>query len=165
MFKGKGTCTKLNPPKGIKYHWAPKGSYPLEQMLATISNLPNRHHIVTKKNYCIFVLDDYSVHILPQVKDALLKRGYVYVGIGGGVTGDIQIKDTDIHAPLKRKYRQLEQELMIKQLQSDAKEIPQPTRDDIMSMLVKVWKVLMLISKDATKHFGSHVHSMGVKIT
>ena len=135
VFKGKGT--KLNPPRGIKYHWAPKGSYRLEQMLATISNLPNRHHIFTMKNCCIHVLDDYSVHIMPQVKDALLKRGYVYVGICGGVAGDIQINDTDIHAPFKRKYRQLEQELMIKQLQSDAKKIPQPTRDDMMSMLVK----------------------------
>ena len=137
VFKGKGTRIKLNPPDGIKYHWAPKGSYRLEQMLATISNLPNRHHIFTMKHYCIYVLDDYSVHIMPEVKEALLKRGYVYIGIGGGITGDIQINDTDIHAPLKRAYQQLEQELMIKQLQSDPKKIPQPSRDDMMRMLVE----------------------------
>ena len=106
-------------------------------MLATISNLPNRHHIFTMKNYCIYVLDDYSVHIMPQVKDALLQRVYVCVGIGGGVTGDVHINDTDINASLKRKYRQLEQELMIMQIQYDSKKIPQPTRDDMMSMLVK----------------------------
>ena len=106
-------------------------------MLATISNLPNRHHIFTMKHYCIYALDDYSVHIMPGVKEALLKRGYVYIGISGGITGDIQINDTDIHTPLKRAYRQLEQELMIKQLQSDPKKIPQPNRDDMMRMLVE----------------------------
>ena len=40
VFKGKGTRNTLQPPEGIKYNWAPKGSYPLEQMLYTISNLP-----------------------------------------------------------------------------------------------------------------------------
>ena len=137
VFKGKGTRTCLKPPDGIKYHWAPKGSYRLEQMLATIANLPNRHHIFTMNKYCIYVLDDYSVHIMPEVKAALLKKGYVYIGIGGGITGDIQINDTDIHAPLKKKYRELEQELMICQLRADPKKIPQPSRDDMMKMLVE----------------------------
>ena len=76
VFKGKGTRTKLQPPAGIKYHWAPKGSYRLEQMLATVSNLPNRYNPFTIKNFGIYVLDDYSVHLMPEVKSALLKRGY-----------------------------------------------------------------------------------------
>ena len=62
------------------------------------------------------MLDDCSVHLMPEVKSALLKRGYILVGIGGGVTGDIQINNTDIHSPLKKKYRELEQELMIASL-------------------------------------------------
>ena len=41
----------------------------------------------------------------------------------------------DIHAPSKTEYRKLEQELMINQLQSDPKKIPQPTRDDMVRML------------------------------
>ena len=41
VFKGKGTRTKLDPLDGIKFNWAPKGSYYLDQMLKTISNLPN----------------------------------------------------------------------------------------------------------------------------
>ena len=45
----------------------------------------------TPKQYAIYVLDDYSVHLLQEVKEALMKRGYVYVGIGGGITGDIQV--------------------------------------------------------------------------
>ena len=50
VFKGKGTRIKLNHPDGIKCHWALKGSYRLEQMLAKISNLPNRHHIFKMKH-------------------------------------------------------------------------------------------------------------------
>ena len=60
-------------------------------------------------------MDDYSVHLLPEIRQALLKKGYVLVGIGGGITGDVQINETDMHAPLKSKYRELEAELMIEQ--------------------------------------------------
>ena len=104
-------------------------------MLYTISNLPNRYNIFTPKNYAIYVLDDYSVHIMPEIKEALLKRGYVPVIIGGGVTGEIQINDTDLHSPLKAKYRELEQLLMIDRLKSNSKQIPLPSRDDMMRML------------------------------
>ena len=37
------------------------------------------------------MLDDYNVHLLPEVKEALLKPGYVYAGIGGGITGAIRV--------------------------------------------------------------------------
>ena len=132
VFKGKGTRTSLQPPDGIKYNWAPKGSYPLEMMLYTISNLPSRYNIFTPKNRTIYVLDNYSVHIMLEIREALIKRGYVPVIIGGGVNGYIQINDTDLHSPLKAKYRKLEQLLMIDQLKANPKKIPQPSRDDMM---------------------------------
>ena len=66
-------------------------------MLNTLANLPNRHNIFTHQN----VLNDYSVHIMPEIKAALLKKGYIFVRTGGGVTGGIQIKNTDFHSPLK----------------------------------------------------------------
>ena len=74
---------------------------------------------------------------MPEVKVALLKRGYILVGIGGDVTGDIQINDTDIHSPLKKKYRELKQQPMIAQLRSDPTKIPQPSRNEMMRMLVE----------------------------
>ena len=144
VFKGKGSRlnSKMNPPEGVKFYWAPKGSYRLEQMLKTISNLPDRYNIFTAKNYCIYVLDDYSVHCMPEIKESLLKRGYIYVGIGGGITGDIQINDTDAHAPLKKKYREEEMELMLQQLRHDKSKIPSPSREEMMSMLCKSWESL-----------------------
>ena len=101
MFKGKGNRIKLNPPQDAKFQWAPKGSYRLEHMLNTIANLPNRHNIFTHQNYGIYVLNDYSVHNMPEIKAALLKKGYFFVRIGGGITGGIQINDTDFNSPLK----------------------------------------------------------------
>ena len=91
MFKGKGSRTILHPPIGVKYNWASQGLYRLQQMLYIILNLPNRFNIFTSKNYGIYVLDDYSLHIMPEIKEALLKKGYAPVIIGGGVTGDIQV--------------------------------------------------------------------------
>ena len=69
-----------------------------------------------------------SVHIMPEVTEGFLKRRYVPIIIGGGVTGDIQIYDTDIHRPLKERYRALEQQLIIDQLKADPKRIPQPSK-------------------------------------
>lgn len=46
---------------------------------------------------------------MPKIKEPLLKKDYVPVIIGGGVTGDIQVNDTNLHAPLKAKYREQEQ--------------------------------------------------------
>ena len=63
----------------------------------------------TPKNYAIYVLDDYSVHLLPEVKEALLKHGFIFVGTGNGITGDVQVNDTDLNSELKREYRKREQ--------------------------------------------------------
>lgn len=46
--------------------------------------------IFIPKNYAIYVSDDYSVHIMPNIKEVLLKRNYIAVITDGGVTGDSQ---------------------------------------------------------------------------
>lgn len=88
-------------------------------MLGTIKNLPNRSNPFMKKEYVIYVLDDYAVHLMPEIRKALLDRGYILVIIGGGVTGDIQINDTNLHGPLKAKYRELEMSLNLKKLEDN----------------------------------------------
>ena len=55
VFKGKGTRTKVNAPENMHYQWARKGSYHLEEMLKTISHLPNHFNMFTPKNYAIYV--------------------------------------------------------------------------------------------------------------
>ena len=49
-FKGCVSQTQVNSLQGMKYKWAPKRSYRLEQMLGTILNLPNRHNIFIMNN-------------------------------------------------------------------------------------------------------------------
>ena len=72
------------------------------------------------------------MYLMPEVKEAFSKRGYVPRIIGGGIPGDIQINDRDIHQSLKEKYQSLEQQLIIDQLKADPKRIPLPSRDGIM---------------------------------
>ena len=87
VFKGTGKRPpKLSPPEGISYQWAVKGSYRLEQLLETIKRLPNRFNIFSHANFAIYVLDDYAVHLMPQVRKAFWERGYILVIIVGGVT-------------------------------------------------------------------------------
>ena len=77
----------------MHYQWAPKVSYRIEQIVGVIDKLLNRFNLFTEKSFAIYVLDDYSVHLMPQVPQALFKKGYVLVVIGGGITGNIQIND------------------------------------------------------------------------
>ena len=48
-------------------------------MLKTISNLPNRFNPFTQKDFAIYVLDDYAVHLMPEIQKAYYQRGYVLV--------------------------------------------------------------------------------------
>ena len=47
VFKGKGTRTKVSIPDSVQYQWSPSGSYRIDQMLETISHLPNRYNPFT----------------------------------------------------------------------------------------------------------------------
>jgi hypothetical protein len=140
VFKGKGTRTQLEKPEGMQVQWAPKGSYRLETMIGTVSHLKNRKNLFTHQNYAVYILDDYSVHITPEVRDAMLQRGYILICIGGGVTGDIQVNDTHVHHQLKKHYRQYEAQLMIDQLTANPGKIPNPSKNEMMDMVAKSWQ-------------------------
>ena len=62
-FKGKGTRTKLNPSIGIKFQWFDSGSNRIG-----IDRLKwyksNRYNTFTYKNFAIYALDVYSVHLM-----------------------------------------------------------------------------------------------------
>ncbi len=152
VFKGKGTKTKLQVPAGMHAQWAPKGSYRLENMLETIKHLPNLANPFSCKDYAVYVLDDYSVHITQEVRRALLARGYILVCIGGGITGDIQVNDTHIHHKLKSAYRSLETKLMLEKLEQDPSKVPSPNRDDMMRLVDQSWESLDVDTTSALKN-------------
>ena len=72
VFKGKGIRCMLYPPDGIKFYRAPMGYYRLDQMLKTIGICQHKFDIFTPKDYVGYVLDDCSVHLVPEVKEAFL---------------------------------------------------------------------------------------------
>ena len=82
-------------------------------------NLRNRFYPFTCKDFTIYVLDDYVVHLMPEVRKLLWKRGFVLIIIGGGITGYIQENDTHVHRTLKSEYGDLEAELMLSILQKN----------------------------------------------
>ena len=89
VFKGKGTRTHHTSLKGVHHQWAPKGSYWIEQILGMIVKLPNRLNMFTEQFFAICVLDDYCNYLMPEVRQAFFKKGYVLVIIDGDITGDI----------------------------------------------------------------------------
>ena len=58
-------------------------------ILGMIDKLLNRFNMFTEQSFAIYVLDDYSVHLMPEVQEALFKKGYVLVIIGVGIIRDI----------------------------------------------------------------------------
>ena len=120
-------------------------------MLKTISNLPNRYNSFTHKDYAIYVVDDYAVHLMPEVRKALFQRGYILVIMGGGITGFIQANDTHYHCKPKANYRDLEMELMMEKLKADKKKVPSPTREEMINMTVKACKKIDVDFTDVFK--------------
>ena len=114
----------------------------LEHILKTISNLPNRFNPFTQKNFAIYVLDDYAVHLMPEVWKAFYQREYILIVTEGGIFGFIQANDTNLqwYRRLKALYRNEEMELMLIMLQVDKNKVAIPTREDMVNMLMSSWK-------------------------
>ena len=80
LFKGVGSRTNINNPDNLNIQWAPKGSYRIENMVNTIKKeVPNlrKDLFSTEKDFGIYILDDYSVHVTKEIKDELWKKGWV----------------------------------------------------------------------------------------
>ena len=112
-----------------------------------IDKLPNRFNMFTEQSFAIYVLDDYYIHLMPEVRQAMFKKGYVLVIIGGGITDDIQINDTNCHRDLKKYYWDLEMKLMLEQLEKDPVKISSPSRNEMMSILLQAWETLEIDTK------------------
>ena len=88
-------------------------------MLVTIRNPPNKFSIFNHAGYAIYVPDDYSIHLMPETREALWKRGYILAIIGRGITGFVQVNNTHLHNELKKEYQKLESAKMLEKLAED----------------------------------------------
>lgn len=107
--------------------------------------------IFIPKNYAIYVSDDYSVHIMPNIKEVLLKRDYIAVITDGGVTGDSQWQwfVCNIEIQISR-TRTDTGDKTITRIYNIYQKYPQPTQDDTMRMLVNSFISLEI---DVFNHF------------
>ena len=107
---------KLNPLSDVTFQWASKGSYRVESVVKFCDQVPTQPCALFPQKRKMLTLDDYSAHVDPAVKGSLGKRGYFLVIPPRGITGDLQVNDTDPHHPLKTLYREKEALLMIEKL-------------------------------------------------
>ena len=88
-----------------------------------------------------------SIHLMPEVRQALFKKIYTLIIIDGGIAGDIQINDKICHRDWKKHYGDLEMKLMLEQLEKGSVKISYPSRKEIMSMLLQAWEALEIDTK------------------
>ena len=77
---------------------------------------------------------------MPEVRKALYERGYILIVMGGGITGLIQAKNTDLHRHLKVLCRHEEMDLPFKMLKMDKNKVPSPKREHMVKMLLSAWR-------------------------
>ena len=124
----------LNSPSGVTVQWAFKGSYRLKHVVKFCDQVPAQLCALFPQKRKIFTLDNYLAHSDPSVKESLSKRGYFLVILPGGITGVLQVNDTNLHHPLKASYHDEEAALMIEKLKENPDKIPSSSRDEIMKM-------------------------------
>ena len=83
--------------------------------------------MLTEQSFAINVLDDYSVHLMPEFRQALFKKGQVLVIIGRGITDNIQINNTNCYCDLKKHYLDFEMKLIMEQLEKDPIKTSSPS--------------------------------------
>ena len=86
----------LNPLHKVKFQWAEKGSYRIKQLLEYINRLQARPDAFYPEKRVNFTLHNYSMHP-SEIETALCKKGYFFIHIGGGITGDVQANHTTYH--------------------------------------------------------------------
>ena len=125
------------PSQGVNYQLVSMGSYRIERILSRIKQLPNRFNMFTGKGFAIYVLDDYSIHVMPEFRQTLFKKGYILVITAGGINGDIQINDTRCHHHQKSHYRDFEMKTKLEQLKKDPNKTLSTSWNGKMYMLLQ----------------------------
>ena len=90
------------------------------------------------------MLDDYAVHLMPEVRKALWDQGFILLIIGGGIARFVQVNDTHFHKQLNNEFREKESESMFGKLTKDPQKVPSPNRNEMMSLLVESEKAIAL---------------------
>ena len=92
------------------------------------------------RRWRIILADFYGPHADDTVWDLCWSRMYVQILIGGGVTGILQVPDTHVHAPLSRRYQDLEMQDLLEQQRLNPAGCPSRSRESCCRDLIAAWR-------------------------
>ena len=98
----------------VSVTFGPKGSYRFADIMTWCQRwakewTPERE---AANDYRIMLLDVARSHIGREIVDFLWSRGYITLYHYGGITGVLQVNDTDNHAQFEREYLECERNSM-----------------------------------------------------
>ena len=123
--------------------WAPKGSYRHDDILGYIRRWCEEwtEARAAANDYRIFMLDVARSHIGKDIVDELWSRGYLCLYHYGGITGVIQVNDTDNHGQFEREYLLFEEAAFARRQNIDKSDI---SRDfsEVVDDAIATWKTI-----------------------
>ena len=143
MFKADGDrkCAGLQhviPPEApwLTVVTSDKGSYRLEHVLDYLEKSlePWREGRDWRVCWC----DAYSAQTADAVTRLCWSRGYIHMCHGGGVTPVVQPPDTDLHAPLRAKYVDMETTFAVAEQQRNRFSLGTPHESDCIGWLAMI---------------------------
>jgi hypothetical protein len=92
--------------------WSEKGSYRQEHILRYLAKWldPWTDERVAAADYRLLMMDMAGSHVQQSVVDFAWSRGYMVLYHYGGITGVLQVNDTDLHGPFQRIFLEQEQQ-------------------------------------------------------
>ena len=134
---------KLPEDMSVSVTWAPKGSYRHQDIMGYIRRwceewTPAR---AAANDYRIMMLDVARSHMGEDIVDELWSRGYICLYHYGGVTGVIQVNDTDNHAHFEREYLVFEERSMAARQKIDKSDIGRDF-SEVVNDVIATWKVI-----------------------
>ena len=92
--------------------WSTKGSYRQEHILRYLSQWldPWTDELALAADYRLLMMDMAGSHVQQSVVDFAWSKGYMVLYHYGGITGVLQVNDTDLHGPFQRIFLEEEQQ-------------------------------------------------------
>ena len=118
-----------------------EGSYRSEDMVEVLDwMLPVAR---SQDESIIVLLDWFSGHLTPEVRQVIEGKGHVLLHHGGGTTPFTQINDTHLHSVLSRLLIELENMIALerrkRRLARGIKKTPSAKREDLVELVQAAW--------------------------
>ena len=120
---------------------SPSGSYNYEATMKYLDrHIPKWTQARAETHdYRIFLLDDFRVHNMKEVKSFCWNRGVLKLKIGGGCTFILCHCDLDLHADIERDYLDIDIEWAADELRKRPWAVPTKTRQTFLDDWVCIW--------------------------